>query len=156
MSKHRARKIIRFLFGRKAWRFVQKNIIRPYKIFLFCGMIVVTEKQNLAFKRYMKRKSNIRRRQKYGIQGKVYRGLLRHKSYLANTLDYRCQICRERFPWEELSIDHIIPLSKGGTHDRFNLQLACKRCNAKKGSKIYKTGHNDMMYAIDKIFDQEK
>jgi 5-methylcytosine-specific restriction endonuclease McrA len=31
--------------------------------------------------------------------------------------------------------DHVIPLSKGGTHERSNLQLACAECNVRKGNR---------------------
>lgn len=35
------------------------------------------------------------------------------------------------------TIDHIIPLSKGGSRfDRKNLTVACHTCNNKKGNKI--------------------
>ena len=34
------------------------------------------------------------------------------------------------------SIDHIKPLSKGGTHTWDNVQLACRKCNTIKGAKI--------------------
>jgi 5-methylcytosine-specific restriction endonuclease McrA len=34
-----------------------------------------------------------------------------------------------------LSIDHIIPKSRGGTHERENLRVLCTRCNTRKGVK---------------------
>lgn len=34
------------------------------------------------------------------------------------------------------SVDHIIPLSKGGEHSWDNVQLACRECNTKKSDKM--------------------
>ena len=36
-------------------------------------------------------------------------------------------------PWRP-SLDHILPRSKGGSHDRENMQLTHHRCNAKRGN----------------------
>ena len=50
-----------------------------------------------------------------------------------------CQIrypeCKVQVPFEDGTIDHIIPWSHGGTNDWDNMQLACQPCNAEKGSK---------------------
>jgi 5-methylcytosine-specific restriction endonuclease McrA len=35
-----------------------------------------------------------------------------------------------------LTIDHIIPLSQGGTNARENLTVACYRCNRKKSDAV--------------------
>lgn len=46
-----------------------------------------------------------------------------------------CPICGEK-DLRKLSIDHIVPYSKGGTDDFKNLRILCKNCNSKKGTKI--------------------
>jgi 5-methylcytosine-specific restriction endonuclease McrA len=43
----------------------------------------------------------------------------------------RCAYCR-RSVRKGYHVDHIVPLSKGGTNDRRNLQLACAACNVSK------------------------
>lgn len=33
--------------------------------------------------------------------------------------------------------DHIVPVAKGGSHDKSNLVVCCKRCNREKGKRDY-------------------
>lgn len=50
---------------------------------------------------------------------------------------HRCQYCGST---RELTIDHVIPRSKGGTHTWDNVAIACETCNHKKGDKyLYET-----------------
>lgn len=45
---------------------------------------------------------------------------------------YMCQYCRSK---EHLTIDHVVPVSKGGEFSWTNCVCACRDCNMKKGSK---------------------
>ncbi len=47
-----------------------------------------------------------------------------------------CGICSKLCIREDASIDHVIPISKGGAHIWDNVQLAHLLCNIRKGSKI--------------------
>jgi hypothetical protein len=51
--------------------------------------------------------------------------------------DYTCQACGAKAAdGAELHIDHIHPVSKGGTNDPSNLQALCRDCNLGKGARI--------------------
>jgi 5-methylcytosine-specific restriction protein A len=43
-----------------------------------------------------------------------------------------CHYCRRRFPPAELTLDHILPIIRGGKTTRGNVVPACKECNSKK------------------------
>lgn len=45
---------------------------------------------------------------------------------------FTCQYCGRTADERQLEIDHIVPVSKGGTNDIGNLQTACKECNRGK------------------------
>lgn len=47
----------------------------------------------------------------------------------------QCQYCGVIFKPQELTLDHVIPKSRGGKNTWKNLVAACKRCNQKKGNK---------------------
>lgn len=50
--------------------------------------------------------------------------------------NYRCQMCGVTAKdGATLEIDHIIPVSKGGTNDADNLQVLCRDCNAGKSDQ---------------------
>lgn len=46
-----------------------------------------------------------------------------------------CSICHQRCPKAQASIDHIVPLSKGGAHSYANCALACLTCNFSKNNR---------------------
>ena len=47
----------------------------------------------------------------------------------------RCQYCGRRFPTGELSLDHVMPRSRGGGTDWENIVCACVQCNVRKGGR---------------------
>lgn len=47
----------------------------------------------------------------------------------------QCQYCGKILPKHELTIDHVIPRSRGGEDTWENLVLACLPCNLKKGNR---------------------
>jgi 5-methylcytosine-specific restriction endonuclease McrA len=51
---------------------------------------------------------------------------------------HRCGYCLspQRLVMARLEIDHIIPLSKGGTNDEVNLWLSCPLCNRSKADRV--------------------
>lgn len=49
---------------------------------------------------------------------------------------YTCRMCHRRFSSDQLEIDHIYPIAKGGKSTYDNLQTLCKKCNKEKGDKI--------------------
>ncbi len=44
----------------------------------------------------------------------------------------KCHYCGKVFPPTELTMDHKIPLARGGKSEKENLVPACKECNNKK------------------------
>lgn len=47
--------------------------------------------------------------------------------------DHTCLGCNEKKP---LTVDHIVPLSRGGSNDISNIQPLCINCNCEKGTDI--------------------
>ena len=47
----------------------------------------------------------------------------------------RCQYCGKRFATSELSLDHILPRSRGGRATWENIVCACLKCNVRKGGR---------------------
>lgn len=49
--------------------------------------------------------------------------------------DGRCQYCFQHFPERELTLDHVVPVVRGGKKTWENIVTACIRCNQKKGDR---------------------
>ena len=49
--------------------------------------------------------------------------------------EHRCQYCARRFAVQRLSLDHVMPRSKGGPDTWENVVCACLTCNVRKGGR---------------------
>jgi 5-methylcytosine-specific restriction endonuclease McrA len=47
----------------------------------------------------------------------------------------KCQFCGKKLPSSELSLDHVVPLSRGGLSTWENVVAACVRCNTRKADR---------------------
>lgn len=48
---------------------------------------------------------------------------------------YVCAYCAQRFRFDQLDMEHIVPSSKGGEDSWMNLVAACKACNNRKADR---------------------
>lgn len=70
---------------------------------------------------------------------------LRKTSWWKNEINKGiCHYCRKKFAPEELTMDHVVPLVRGGKSTKGNIVPSCKDCNNKKK---YKT-------PVDMILDE--
>lgn len=58
--------------------------------------------------------------------------------------DYRCLRCGKQEPEIKLTMDHVIPLSKGGRHVADNIQPLCLSCNCSKQTNHYDYRHSQL------------
>ncbi len=59
--------------------------------------------------------------------------------------NYQCQYCGNNFMKHQLTLDHVIPKSRGGLKSWENLSSCCVPCNQKKGNKTPSEARMDML-----------
>ena len=121
---------------------------KPTKMFVVkkCGSWVYVERckpcRQLAkpFKRFWKKLSpevrdkNAMARRARMMNCKIIIPFTRREIVLRDGLN--CYLCGELLTEKTLTIDHFIPLSRGGWHCPSNARICCKPCNQKKSDKI--------------------
>ena len=69
---------------------------------------------------------NVRRRREAS-------GMKRLRIYMRDK--FRCQYCGEKKPVGQLTLDHILPRSRGGDNSPVNIVTACVPCNNRKSDR---------------------
>lgn len=110
---------------------------------IVCGKTFKAKSRNnkCCSKACSKRRDNLLHEKRIYKNGKPDLSITLAKLYKRD--DGICQICRRSINFNcdsnsdyYPSIDHIIPISKGGEHQWDNVQLACRCCNTLKGDKV--------------------
>lgn len=91
----------------------------------------------------------------YYIDTEKHKAKIKRKSYsdeerkiIYNKSGGRCELCGQQLLFEDMTLDHIVPLSMGGEDSIKNLQTACYACNQFKSNIL----PDDFMDRIIKIF----
>lgn len=66
-----------------------------------------------------------------------------------------CYYCEQRFAKELLTMDHVVPLARGGKSTKKNCVVACKDCNTDKGNKLSVEKTIEQMQAEGKLGGNE-
>lgn len=88
-----------------------------------------------------------RRAARYAARKAITRGAADSEPFVKTDVydrdDWRCGLCAEgvdrELIWPDpmsVSLDHVVPLSKGGTHTLDNVQCAHLVCNLQKGARV--------------------
>jgi len=93
-------------------------------------ILVLDEEKNLVSANLMEARPKVIRLLKYIYL--PYRRLTLTKQNILKRDGHRCGYCESR---ENLTLDHIIPKSRGGTNSWENLVTCCARCNGKKDNR---------------------
>lgn len=92
-------------------------------------VLLFKEKAKLITKRIIRLVNYVKLPFSYGRTNYPTRALIYKRD------DHECQYCGSR---ENLTIDHVIPRSKGGQDTWDNLVTCCSSCNHKKGNNLLK------------------
>ncbi|HUN91268.1 MAG TPA: HNH endonuclease [Burkholderiaceae bacterium] len=65
--------------------------------------------------------------------GHAHVGLTKHRLFARDR--NVCGYCGVNFAESELTVEHIVPVSRGGRHEWTNVVTACRSCNTRKGNR---------------------
>lgn len=72
----------------------------------------------------------------YEYRKRIAKQYTSNRKIRATVFDRDGKVCKHCGGTTSLSLDHIVPVSRGGGNTLENIQVLCKPCNSKKGNKI--------------------
>ncbi len=94
-----------------------------------CHLYIDGRTKNKDWRAWLNREKKLRRKNAIGF----------HSFWEWETLkaqyNWTCPCCGKSEPTIKLTVDHIIPLSKGGSNNIENIQPLCGSCNSRKNNK---------------------
>ena len=76
---------------------------------------------------------SFREEESMGTKNNIAKAEMKERLY--GRVEGECCYCRDIFPLSQMTIEHIIPKSFGGTNHPINLTLACAPCNESRDTK---------------------
>ena len=58
---------------------------------------------------------------------------------------FTCQYCGDKFSTKNLTLDHVVPVSKDGPKSWTNVVAACRECNQKKANRTPDTARMPLL-----------
>jgi 5-methylcytosine-specific restriction endonuclease McrA len=74
---------------------------------------------------------------------RVFWRILKSMRITSKDSKVHCGYCKKLFMVRELTADHVVPLSRGGTNARANIAIACFACNQEKDNRTAKEWARD-------------
>ena len=74
-------------------------------------------------------------RLRYYIKPRQFRRVRLSRENIFIRDNHQCQYCGQLFVGKDLTLDHVLPVSRGGPKSWKNLVSACHKCNHKKGNR---------------------
>jgi len=69
-------------------------------------------------------------------QRAVARELRKTRWWQQKTSSGKCYYCGKKVAYKNITMDHVVPLGRGGKSTKDNLVPSCKRCNTAKKSML--------------------
>ena len=71
-----------------------------------------------------------------------------YRRHVFNKQNGKCSMCGQKLSYLKFTIDHIVPVSKGGKNTLENMEAMCDTCNRMKADML----KQDFLQHIEKIY----